>query len=39
MNMEIKKFKRSGVARAVITVLCGTASMMVAQETLAQVQT
>jgi iron complex outermembrane receptor protein len=39
MNMEIKKFKRSGVARAVITVLCGTASMMVAQETLAQGQT
>jgi iron complex outermembrane receptor protein len=39
MYTEIKKFKRSGVARAVITALCGTATMMVAQETLAQGQT
>jgi iron complex outermembrane receptor protein len=39
MYTEIKKFKRSGVARAVITALCGTATMLVAQETLAQGQT
>lgn len=39
MHTEIKRFKRSGVARAVITALCGTATMMVAQDTLAQGQT
>ena len=38
MKTDTTRFKKTGVARAVITALCGTASMMVAQETLAQAQ-
>src|SRR6478735_770608 len=36
MTTERNRFRRTGVARAVITVLCGTASMLVATETFAQ---
>lgn len=38
MTTERNRFRRTGVARAVITVLCGTASMLVATETFAQAQ-
>jgi iron complex outermembrane receptor protein len=38
MRTDTIRFKKTGVARAAIAVLCGTASMMVAQETLAQQQ-
>jgi len=38
MRTDTIRFKKTGVARAAIAALCGTASMMVAQETLAQAQ-
>jgi iron complex outermembrane receptor protein len=36
MKTGTKRFRKTVVARALITAFCGTASMMVAQETLAQ---
>jgi iron complex outermembrane receptor protein len=36
MKTDTQRFRKTAVARALITVLCGTASMMAAQETLAQ---
>ncbi|RYF45724.1 MAG: TonB-dependent receptor, partial [Comamonadaceae bacterium] len=36
MRTGTKRFRKTVVARALITAFCGTASMMVAQETLAQ---
>jgi iron complex outermembrane receptor protein len=36
MTTERNRFRRTGVARAVFTVMCGAASMMVAHEALAQ---
>ena len=36
MKTGTQRFRKTVVARAIITALCGTASMMVAQETLAQ---
>ncbi|MEO5670983.1 MAG: hypothetical protein ABIR26_09870, partial [Ramlibacter sp.] len=36
MKTGTQRFKKTVVARALITAFCGTASMMIAQETLAQ---
>jgi iron complex outermembrane recepter protein len=36
MRTDTQRFKRTVVSRAVITALCGTAAMLMAQETLAQ---
>ena len=38
MTIEGKKFKRTGVATAVVTALCGTATLMLAQPAFAQAQ-